>query len=80
MFDMERVRKGVRQWTSEMKDNRLVSHLSHCALTYGCPAALNMFLSREEGPLVHGRVKTYQKWANEILPLGRVFVFKNLKV
>jgi len=51
MFDMDRVRTGVRQWESDLKHNRLVSHLSHCALTYGCPAAINMFLSREEGPL-----------------------------
>ena len=38
---MDKVRKGVAAWQLELPDNRLVRHLSHCALTYGCPAAIN---------------------------------------
>jgi pyruvate-formate lyase-activating enzyme len=51
MFDQERVREGVTQWKSEFPHNRLVEHLSNCALCYGCPAALNLFQGREEAPL-----------------------------
>ncbi|MEA2102123.1 MAG: radical SAM protein [Thermodesulfobacteriota bacterium] len=50
-FDMQKARKGVAEWKADLPDNRLVSHLSHCALEYGCPAALNLFQGREEGPL-----------------------------
>ena len=31
--------------------NRLFRHLETCALTYGCPAAKNLFLCRYEAPL-----------------------------
>ncbi len=31
--------------------NRLVQHLSRCAITYACPAARNFFLGRWEAPL-----------------------------
>jgi len=31
--------------------NRLIRHLSDCALVYGCPGGQNFFLSREECPL-----------------------------
>ncbi len=51
MFNMDLVRKGIAQWKKEFPENRLVEHLSHCALVYGCPAALNLFQGREEGPL-----------------------------
>jgi pyruvate-formate lyase-activating enzyme len=50
-FHMDAVREGVRKWEGLFPNNRLVKHLSHCALGYGCPAALNMFQSREEAPL-----------------------------
>jgi len=50
-FDMDKVSKGVAAWQLELPDNRLVRHLSHCALTYGCPAAINLFQGREEAPL-----------------------------
>ncbi len=33
------------------KRNRLVQHLGKCSLTYGCPAARNLFLGRWEAPL-----------------------------
>jgi pyruvate-formate lyase-activating enzyme len=51
-FDQDRIRQGIRQWREELPGNRLVDHLStNCALRYGCPAALNLFQGREEGPL-----------------------------
>ncbi len=31
--------------------NRLLQHLGRCALTYGCPAARNLFMNRWEAPL-----------------------------
>ncbi|WP_347243359.1 radical SAM protein, partial [Thermogutta sp.] len=31
--------------------NRLIQHLGKCALTYGCPAARNLFMNRWEAPL-----------------------------
>jgi pyruvate-formate lyase-activating enzyme len=34
-----------------MPTNRLAEHLEHCALVYGCRAAQNFFLAREECPL-----------------------------
>ena len=33
------------------KDNRLLQHLSNCALVYFCPAARNYFMNRWEAPL-----------------------------
>ncbi|RLB03448.1 MAG: radical SAM protein [Deltaproteobacteria bacterium] len=50
-FDREKIEKGVRKKVKEYPDNRLVRHLSKCALTYGCPAANNYFLERCEAPL-----------------------------
>jgi len=38
-----------------LPDNRLARHLEHCALTYGCPAGKNFFLSRYEAPLPTSR-------------------------
>ncbi|HOS98340.1 MAG TPA: radical SAM protein, partial [Deltaproteobacteria bacterium] len=50
-FDQERIRLGISQWRRDLRGNRLVEHLVHCAECYGCPAALNLFQEREEGPL-----------------------------
>lgn len=50
-FDHAKVREGIQVWQRDLPRNRLVKHLSHCALGYGCPAALNLFQGREEGPL-----------------------------
>ncbi len=50
-FDQERIRIGISQWRRDLPGNRLVEHLVHCAECYGCPAALNLFQAREEGPL-----------------------------
>jgi pyruvate-formate lyase-activating enzyme len=51
MFNHDLIREGIRKWKSGFPGNRLVEHLSHCALGYGCPAALNLFQRREEAPL-----------------------------
>lgn len=51
MFDHVKVEEGIQQWRKDFPDNRLVEHLTHCATCYGCPAALNLFQGREEGPL-----------------------------
>ncbi len=50
-FDPENIKHEVRKKLKEYPDNRLVKHLSKCALTYGCPAANNYFLERWEAPL-----------------------------
>ncbi len=50
-FDQERIRLGISRWRRDLPGNRLVEHLVHCAECYGCPAALNLFQEREEGPL-----------------------------
>jgi pyruvate-formate lyase-activating enzyme len=51
LFNQDKVKEGITQWKSEFPHNRLVEHLSNCALCYGCPAALNLFQGREEAPL-----------------------------
>lgn len=51
MFRMNKVKEGIALWKKDFPQNRLVEHLSHCALVYGCPAALNLFQGREEAPL-----------------------------
>lgn len=50
-MDMEAIRKNVRLFKKTFPDNRLLVHLSNCALIYGCPAAKNFFLKRYEAPL-----------------------------
>jgi pyruvate-formate lyase-activating enzyme len=50
-FHMDKVRQGISEWKKDLPGNRLVEHLVHCALVYGCPAALNLFQGREEAPL-----------------------------
>jgi molybdenum cofactor biosynthesis enzyme MoaA len=50
-MDMDKVRKNAKELKKLFKHNRLVSHLSRCALSYGCPAAKNLFLKRYEAPL-----------------------------
>jgi MoaA/NifB/PqqE/SkfB family radical SAM enzyme len=51
LMDMGAVRKNARRFKKLFPKNRLIEHLTGCALTYGCPAARNFFLSRYEGPL-----------------------------
>ncbi len=52
----ERIEQGARRLLTEFPQNRLVRHLTHCALTYGCPAAKNLALGRFEAPLPTSRV------------------------
>ena len=51
LMKIEKVVKGVRKLKEVMPFNRLREHLEKCALTYGCPAGKNFFLSRYEAPL-----------------------------
>ncbi|HCU69489.1 MAG TPA: radical SAM protein, partial [Desulfomicrobium sp.] len=51
-----RIEKGAQEMLRDLPDNRLVRHLTHCALTYGCPAARNLALGRFEAPLPTSRV------------------------
>jgi len=50
-FDQKKVIAGSRRMLKNNKQNRLLEHLSHCALVYLCPAARNYFLNRWEAPL-----------------------------
>lgn len=47
----ERIERGARELLAKYPDNRLIGHLSRCALTYCCPAAKNFALGRFEAPL-----------------------------
>ena len=47
----EKVQQGVRSLRQKYPDNRLRTHLEHCALVSGCPAAKNFFIGRCEAPL-----------------------------
>jgi pyruvate-formate lyase-activating enzyme len=47
----DRILEGVDGLRTVMPSNRLRAHLETCALTYGCPAAKNLFLKRYEAPL-----------------------------
>ncbi len=51
LVDCVQVERGVRRRLAAEPENRLLRHLSHCALTSGCPAARNLFLGRWEAPL-----------------------------
>ena len=50
-FDPDLIRRNARRRMAQESHNRLVQHLGKCALTYGCPAARNLFLNRWEAPL-----------------------------
>ncbi|PIE69042.1 MAG: radical SAM protein [Deltaproteobacteria bacterium] len=47
----KKIEAGARKLMKTFPDNRLVTHLAKCALTYGCPAAKNFALGRFEAPL-----------------------------
>ena len=51
LFDQEKVIAKATKALEANKHNRLLEHISHCALTYLCPAARNYFLGRWEAPL-----------------------------
>jgi len=50
-FDPDLVRRNTLKRLKTDKDNRLIQHLGRCSLTYGCPAAKNLFMKRWEAPL-----------------------------
>lgn len=50
-FDQKKVIANAKRMLKQNKSNRLLEHLSHCALVYYCPAARNYFLNRWEAPL-----------------------------
>lgn len=50
-FDPEEVARRTRTRLGEEPANRLLRHLGRCSLSYGCPAARNLFLGRWEAPL-----------------------------
>ncbi len=50
-FSQEHIRERTSKGLKKHPSNRLVQHLGKCSLTYGCPAAKNLFLGREEAPL-----------------------------
>lgn len=47
----ERLQASARRLLRKFRHNRLMQHLGHCALGYGCPAARNLMLGRWEAPL-----------------------------
>ena len=47
----QRLKKRTKKKLKKMEGNRLFQHLGKCCLTYGCPAAKNLFLGRFEAPL-----------------------------
>ncbi|MBU0713121.1 radical SAM protein [bacterium] len=56
-FNKERIEKAADQVMQRYPQNRLARHLvNNCAMTYGCPAALNYLLNRWEMPLPTSRV------------------------
>ncbi len=50
-FDLHKIEQNARRRMQRERKNRLVQHLGKCALTYGCPAAKNLFMDRWEAPL-----------------------------
>jgi len=51
----QRIRQGALRLQKMHPENRLVRHLTTCALTYSCPAARNFALGRYECPLPTSR-------------------------
>lgn len=47
----ERITRGAQDLLRRYPHNRLIQHLSGCALTFCCPAAKNLALGRYEAPL-----------------------------
>lgn len=51
----ERIAQGARKLGAQFPKNRLLGHLTRCALTFCCPAAKNLALGRFEAPLPTAR-------------------------
>lgn len=50
-IDINEVRANTKRIAKLFPKNRLIGHLTNCALKYCCPGAQNFFLGRYEGPL-----------------------------
>jgi pyruvate-formate lyase-activating enzyme len=50
-FDPQEVARRTAARLRAEPGNRLLQHLGRCSLSYGCPAARNLFLGRWEAPL-----------------------------
>lgn len=50
-FNLTKIKECARKIKRKFRKNRLVNHLVNCAIVYGCRAAQNFFLGREEAPL-----------------------------
>lgn len=50
-FEPDKIQRHTQRTLAKHPDNRLIQHLGKCCLTYGCPAAKNFFLGRQEAPL-----------------------------
>ncbi|MGD0397504.1 MAG: radical SAM protein [Syntrophobacteraceae bacterium] len=50
-FDPKLIERNAGGRMRAERENRLLQHLGRCALTYGCPAARNLFMNRWEAPL-----------------------------
>jgi pyruvate-formate lyase-activating enzyme len=50
-FDPKMIERNAGRRLKAERENRLLQHLGRCALTYGCPAARNLFMNRWEAPL-----------------------------
>lgn len=50
-FDPRQIERNARRRMDRESRNRLIRHLGKCAITYGCPAARNLFMNRWEAPL-----------------------------
>ncbi len=50
-----RIQEGARKLGAQFPTNRLIGHLTRCALTFCCPAAKNLALGRFEAPLPTSR-------------------------
>lgn len=49
--DVSRLKQAITSFQRRFPSNRLLKHLSHCALHYQCRNAQNLFLKRWEAPL-----------------------------
>jgi pyruvate-formate lyase-activating enzyme len=50
-FNQKQIERNAHRRMARDRSNRLLQHLGRCALTYGCPAARNLFMERWEAPL-----------------------------
>ena len=51
LINPKKLASQTKKRLAQSPGNRLIQHLGKCCLTYGCPAARNLFLGRFEAPL-----------------------------